>query len=179
MEYPTNDQIFGNFNWEDEDLDAPEGFYDRYLERNCFKFLEAYVESDHMIENDSDLEQAEVSSKRRHKICRTTWLTKKPSIGKLQRCTSVNIVAQKFGTLGCARRAKTKLNVLVTLFQRNVRNDCFYYKQNYGAKLQFQKLDRYYTHWKHKQFLSEGLLLLHSVYHDTKQSVKYLLLSPE
>ena len=79
MEYPTNNQIFENYQQEDENPDTPEGSYDIYLERNCFDLLEDNVERDHEIENDNDLEHAEGPSKKRRKICRTTQPTNKSS----------------------------------------------------------------------------------------------------
>ena len=79
MEYPTNNQIFENYQQEDENPDTPEGSYDIYLERNCFDLLEDNVERDHEIENNNDLEHAEGPSKKRRKICRTTQPTNKSS----------------------------------------------------------------------------------------------------
>ena len=79
MEYPTNNQIFENYQQEDENPDTPEGSYDIYLERNCFDLLQDNVERDHEIENDNDLEHAEGPSKKRRKICRTTQPTNKSS----------------------------------------------------------------------------------------------------
>ena len=79
MEYPTNNQIFENYQQEDENPDTPEGSYDIYLERNCFDLLQDNVERDHEIENDNDLEHAEGPSKKRRKMCRTTQPTNKSS----------------------------------------------------------------------------------------------------
>ena len=49
-------------------------------------------------------------------ICRTTWLTKKLLINKLQRHTSVNITTQKPVPVGCAKRVKTELDAFSLLF---------------------------------------------------------------
>ena len=63
MEYTTNDQIFGKYQLEDEDPDAPDGFCNMYLEKNCFDFQDN-VGNDHEGENHSDLEQVEAPFKR-------------------------------------------------------------------------------------------------------------------
>ena len=64
MEYPTNNQIFENYQLEDENPDTPEGCYDIYLERNCFDLSQDNVERYHEIENDNDLEHADGPSKK-------------------------------------------------------------------------------------------------------------------
>ena len=76
MDFPKNNQIFENYQRGNEDPDAPEGFYDTYLERNSFNLLQDNVENNHEIEQ----EQAADLTKRMPNICRTTWLMEKPSI---------------------------------------------------------------------------------------------------
>ena len=45
MKFPTNNQIFENYQQEDEDPDVPEGFCNINLERNCFDFLQDMVKA--------------------------------------------------------------------------------------------------------------------------------------
>ena len=130
------------------------------------------------LEMNSDLEKAEGPSKRRRKICRTTWLTEKPSVNKLQCRTSVNIVTQKLSTVGCARRAKTELDPFSLLFSDEMIKMIVLFtnkimKRNRNVK---SMTDTGCTEDANssevKCFL--GLLLFRCVYHDTKQSVKDL-----
>ena len=60
--------------------------------QNLFDFLQDNMENHHETENDNDLNKLKVPPCGRT-ICKTIWLTEKPLINMIQRCTSVNIIA--------------------------------------------------------------------------------------
>lgn len=106
---------------------------DNKVERKSFDLLQDNMESDHEIENDNDLEQAENPSKRRCKICKTIWITHKPSMNKPQRCTSINIVTPNPSQVVESEEQNQSRMRSCYFFHQNDRNNFSFYKQNYGA----------------------------------------------